>query len=201
MPKSPWRRTSIDRGECKIDLKDYILSDPYRDGEHALYFPKHGGIWTLQPKTIFTEEWLQYISFEHHAKVDLAQIFYRAPHYQHPGAHVDIDRSDNLYGGGLNWTIDPDDAHMVWYNMPDQDPTYTKRSETDINKEWPLEDLVENNRCIIGQQPTLVRTDIPHTVDMGANERWLISVRFTWLNDWDQYLNKFNDWIVDETLV
>ena len=201
MPKSPWRRTSIDRGECKIDLKDYILSDPYRDGEHALYFPKHGGIWTLQPKTIFTEEWLQYISFEHHAKVDLAQIFYRAPHYQHPGAHVDIDRSDNLYGGGLNWTIDPDDAHMVWYNMPDQDPTYTKRSETDRNKEWPLEDLVENNRCIIGQQPTLVRTDIPHTVDMGANERWLISVRFTWLNDWDQYLNKFNDWIVDETLV
>jgi len=201
MPKSPWRRTSIDRGECKIDLKDYILSDPYRDGEHALYFPKHGGIWTLQPKTIFTEEWLQYISFEHHAKVDLAQIFYRAPHYQHPGAHVDIDRSDNLYGGGLNWTIDPDDAHMVWYNMPDQDPTYTKRSETDINKEWPLEDLVENNRCIIGQQPTLVRTDIPHTVDMGANERWLISVRFTRLNDWNQYLDKFNDWIVDETLV
>ena len=106
-----------------------------------------------------------------------------------------------MYGGGLNWTIDPDDAHMVWYNMPDQDPTYTKRSETDRNKEWPLEDLVENNRCIIGQQPTLVRTDIPHTVDMGANERWLISVRFTWLNDWDQYLNKFNDWIVDETLV
>lgn len=201
MPELPWRRTSIERGECKIDLKDYILSDPYRSNEHALYMPEHGGIWTLQPKTIFTEEWLQYISFEHHAKVDLAQIFYRAPHYQHPGAHVDIDQSDNLYGGGLNWTIDSDDAHMVWYDMPEQDPIYTRRSETDRNKEWPLEELVENNRCIIGQQPTLVRTDIPHTVDMGANERWLISVRFTWLNDWDQYLNKFNDWIVDETLV
>lgn len=197
----PWRRTNISPDTLKIDLKDYLMSDPYRPSEHAIYMPDLGGIWTLQPNTIFTAEWLSYMQKDCLVKVDLAQIFYRAPHYQHPGAHVDIDQNDNLYGGGLNWTVDPDDAHMVWYDTPIKDPTYTKRSETDRNKEWPLEDLIENSRCVIGQQPTLVRTDIPHTVDMGANERWLISVRFTWLNSWKDYLDKFNDRIINEELV
>lgn len=198
---NPWKRTYIDPGELKIDLKDYLLSDPYRPSEHAIYMPGAGGIWTLQPNKIFTDDWLTYVKHEFLAQVDLAQIFYRAPHYQHPGAHVDIDQNDTLYGGGLNWTIDPDDAEMVWYDTPEHDPVYTKRSHTDRNKEWPLESLTECARCTIGQKPTLVRTDIPHTVDMGANERWLISVRFTWLKSWKDYLNKFNDWIVDEELV
>jgi hypothetical protein len=35
---------------------------------------------------------------------------------------------------------------------------------------------------------------------MGANERWLVSVRFTWLKSWDDYLNKFEDWIGHEEL-
>lgn len=194
----PWRKTSLVPGELKIDLKDYLLSDPYRPGEHAIYDPTRGGIWTLQPDTLFTDNWQQFMLHEIGVKVDLAQIFHRKPYYQHPGAHVDIDQNDNLYGGGLNWTLDPDDAEMVWYNMPTEDPIYTRRSETDRNKEWPLDMLTEHARCTIGQVPTLVRTDIPHTVDMGANERWLISVRFTWLQSWDQYLNAFHEWIKDD---
>ena len=200
MTNVPYRRTKLDAGELRIDLKDYILSDPYREGEHALYMPDKGGIWTLAPKTIFSQEWLDYVEKEWNLSVDLAQIFFRKPYYQHPGAHVDIDQEDNLYGGGLNWTIDPDDAQMVWYQTPDVDPEYTQRSHTDRNKEWPLDILSEVGRCTIGQEPTLVRTDIPHTVDMGANERWLVSVRFTWLKSWDDYLNKFEDWIGHEEL-
>jgi len=195
-----WRRTNIAPGLLKIDLKDYLLSDPYRTGEHAIYMPEAGGIWTLQPNTLFSNDWLDYTVNEYGVKVDLAQIFMRKPHYQHPGAHVDIDQNDNLYGGGLNWTLDPDDAEMVWYDTPEQDPVYTQRSHTDRNKEWPLESLTECARCTIGQQPTLVRTDIPHTVDMGTNERWLISVRFTWLNTWEEYLRTFNNWIINEEL-
>jgi hypothetical protein len=197
----PWKRTTIAPGRLKIDLKDYLLSDPYRPGEHAVYMPEAGGIWTLQPDTLFSKDWLEYTVNEYGVRVDLAQIFMRKPHYQHPGAHVDIDQNDELYGGGLNWTLDPDDAEMVWYDTPEHDPVYTQRSPTDRNKEWPLESLTEHARCTIGQTPTLVRTDIPHTVDMGANERWLISVRFTWLKTWDQYLSTFNKWIDNEELV
>lgn len=191
----PWRRTILERDNLKIDLKDYILSNPYRENEIAMYDPNRGGIWTIRPNVIFTDEWQKYLTNTVGLTIDIAQIFFRKPYYQHPGAHVDIDRNDNLYGGGINWTLDPDDADMVWYDMPNVDPIYTKRSETDRNREWPLEILTEHARCTIGQNPTLVKTDIPHTIDMRANERWLISVRFNGLQTWDQYLNAFNKWM------
>ena len=112
------------------------------------------------------------------------------------GAHVDVSQNEELYGCGLNWTIDPDDADMVWYNMPDVDPERTKRSETDINYEWPLEQLTEVDRCCIGQTATLVRTNIPHTVEMRDNERWLVSARFLWHTTWEDYMQSFKQRII-----
>lgn len=183
-----WARTKIDiSNSLKIDLKDYILSNPYRTNEHALYVAEAGGIWTLNPNTLFDSKWIEYVKNDLKLELDIAQIFFRKPYYQHPGAHVDIAQDLSLYGGGLNWTLDPDDAHMVWYEYPDTEPNFTRRSTTDVNKEWPLEDLTEIDRCIIGQQPTAVRTDIPHTVEMGANERWLISARFLEFSTWSNY--------------
>ena len=183
-----WVRTDIDiTNSLKIDLKDYILSDPCRPGEHALYVAEAGGIWTLDPNTLSDPNWIKYIKHDLGLELDIAQIFFRKPYYQHPGAHVDIAQDLSLYGGGLNWTLDPDDAHMVWYEYPSNEPCFNQRSTTDVNKEWPLEQLTEVDRCIIGQQPTLVRTDIPHTVDMGANERWLVSARFLECSNWSDY--------------
>ena len=183
-----WVRTDIDiTNSLKIDLKDYILSDPCRPGEHALYVAEAGGIWTLDPNTLFDPNWIKYIKHDLGLELDIAQIFFRKPYYQHPGAHVDIAQDLSLYGGGLNWTLDPDDAHMVWYEYPSNEPCFNQRSTTDVNKEWLLEQLTEVDRCIIGQQPTLVRTDIPHTVDMGANERWLVSARFLECSNWSDY--------------
>jgi hypothetical protein len=183
-----WARTHIDiTHSLKIDLKDYILSDPYRPNEYALYVAEAGGIWTLDPNTLFDPNWIRYIKHDLGLELDIAQIFFRKPYYQHPGAHVDIAQDLSLYGGGLNWTLDPDDAHMVWYEYPSNEPCFNQRSTTDVNKEWPLEQLTEVDRCIIGQQPTLVRTDIPHTVDMSANERWLVSARFLECSSWSDY--------------
>ena len=183
-----WVRTDIDiTNSLKIDLKDYILSDPCRPGEHALYVAEAGGIWTLDPNTLFDPNWIKYIKHDLGLELDIAQIFFRKPYYQHPGAHVDIAQDLSLYGGGLNWTLDPDDAHMVWYEYPSNEPCFNQRSTTDVNKEWPLGQLTEVDRYIIGQQPTLVRTDIPHTVDMGANERWLVSARFLECSNWSDY--------------
>ena len=193
MNRPNWHRINLDVTDAlKINLKDYILSDPYREGEHALYIEGKAGVWTLNPDTIFKQDFLNDLGI----KVDLAQIFYRAPHYQHPGAHVDLGQTGELYGAGLNWTVDPDDAEMTWYEMPNVEGTNTKRSETDQNMEWPLEQLTEIDRLCIGQTPTLVRTDVPHTVDMGSNERWLISARFLWHWSWDDYTKTLKDRIV-----
>ena len=54
MNQPNWHRINIDISDAvKIDLKDYILSDPYRQGEHALYIPDKAGVWSLSPNTIF----------------------------------------------------------------------------------------------------------------------------------------------------
>jgi|TARA_B110000914_G_C15516442_1_gene473875 SPX domain protein involved in polyphosphate accumulation len=193
MQQQNWHRTDINVANAlKVNLKDYILSDPYRNGEHNLYMPDKGGIWTIAPENIFTHDFIQYLFHDLNLQIDLVQIFYRSPHYQHPGAHVDISQNEELYGCGLNWTIDEDDADMVWYSMPDADPQRTQRSTTDINYEWPLEQLTEVDRCCIGQTATLVRTDIPHTVEMQSKERWLVSTRFKWHVTWDDYMSSFN---------
>ena len=197
MNQPNWHRINLDvTNALKINLKDYILSDPYREGEHALYIEEKVGVWTLKPDTIFQQDFLSTLDNDLGVKVDLAQIFYRAPNYQHPGAHVDLGRTGDLVGAGLNWTVDPDDADMTWYNIPDFEGNHTKRSETDQNKEWPLEQLTEIDRCCVGQTPTLVRTDVPHTVEMGNNERWLISARFLWHWSWDDYVKTLKDRIV-----
>jgi hypothetical protein len=197
MNQQNWHRINIDVTHAvKIDLKDYILSDPYREGEYALYLEEKAGVWTLKPEIIFEHDFLSTLENDLGVKVDLAQIFYRAPNYQHPGAHVDLGQTGELVGAGLNWTVGPDDADMTWYNMPDFEGNHTKRSATDQNMEWPLEQLTEIDRCCIGQTPTLVRTDIPHTVDMGNNERWLISARFLWHWSWSDYFETLKDRIL-----
>jgi len=199
MNQKNWHRINIDVTDAvKIDLKDYILSDPYREGEYALYMPDKAGVWTLQPNTIFKASFLKEL-LKDQIQIDLAQIFYRAPNYQHPGAHVDLGQNGSLYGAGLNWTVDPDDAEMTWYEMPTTDGTSTKRTETDQNMEWPLEQLKEIDRLRIGQTATLVRTDVPHTVEMGSNERWLISARFKWHWAWEDYTNTLQSRILNDT--
>tara|TARA_B100000214_G_C23973762_1_gene631561 strand:- start:5400 stop:5996 length:597 start_codon:yes stop_codon:yes gene_type:complete len=197
MKQQNWHRTDLDvTNALRLNLKDYLLSDPYREGEHNIYIENTVGVWTIAPQTIFTDKFLGYLADNLLLQVDLAQIFYRTGGYQHPGAHVDLGQNNKLYGCGLNWTVDPDDAEMVWYDMPTTEGVSTKRSETDRNMEWPLEQLKEIDRVCIGQTPTLVRTDIPHTVDMGDNERWLISARFLWHTTWEDYMKSFKTRIV-----
>jgi len=174
-----------------IDLKDYILDNPYRPNEHAIYLEDAGGIWTLNPSTLFTQEFIDYCEQELKFRLDIAQIFMRRPRYQHPGAHIDISKDHTVHGGGINWTLDVDDSQMVWYKYPKHEPVVTERSPTDINWEWPLDNLEETARTTIGTMPTLVRTDVPHTIDMGNHERWLVSLRTLDAKTWQEHCNLF----------
>ena len=76
MNQQNWHRINIDVTHAvKIDLKDYILSDPYREGEYALYLEEKAGVWTLKPEIIFEHNFLSTLENDLGVKVDLAQIF------------------------------------------------------------------------------------------------------------------------------
>ena len=184
-----WHRLNIDLEDPILDLKDYILTDPYRPGEHASYNPETGGVWTLDPNILFSKEWLQYLEHDFNIFPGHVQLFYKNKNAHHSVAHVDVSSTGTLHGGAINWTLDPDDAEMVWYETPTH--SHTGEVNTTVNnqsKEWPIDGLNIVARCNIGQRATLVRTDIPHTVDIGLVDRWAVSFRILTALTWPTHV-------------
>ena len=94
------------------------------------------------------------------------------------------------------YELDPDDAEMVWYETPHYE--HTGEVGTTINnqsKEWPIAGLKELDRCHVGQKATLVRTDVPHTVDMGNTDRWAVSFRIISAQSWQTHITVLENYI------
>lgn len=191
-----WHKLNIEIAPLAVDLKDYILSDPYRPGEHASYNADTGGVWTLNPNILFSKEWLEYLENDFSIFPGHVQLFYKNKNAQHSVAHVDISSTGTLHGGAINWTLDLDDAEMVWYE--ESDYKHTGKVDTTIHnrsKEWPIVRLKELDRCHIGQKATLVRTDVPHTVDMGNTDRWAVSFRILTALTWQTHVTVLENYI------
>ena len=187
---------NIDIAPLAIDLKDYILSDPYRSGEHASYNADTGGVWTLDSNMLFSKEWLEYLENDFSIFPGHVQLFYKNKNAQHSVAHVDVSSTGTLHGGAINWTLDLDDAEMVWYETPDYEHTgKVKTTINDQSKEWPISGLKELDRCHVGQKATLVRTDVPHTVDMGNTDRWAVSFRILTALTWQTHVTVLENYI------
>ena len=198
-----WQRTSLDIHDCySVDVKDYLHS---KQAEHynTLFVEGSGGIWTLPGTEIFKQEWIDYIKNDFNLDIHTVNTFMRHPHYQHPTAHNDIYEYDGkiiTHCGAINWTLEEDDADMVWYDWPEGVGPDTLdvefRSDKDMNFNVPIEDCKELGRCRIGQTPTLVNTGVLHSVEMRERLRILLSVRFTWVVSWEDHLNSFNKVLV-----
>lgn len=150
---------------------------------------------------LISKDWLEYmkdIGLEPRSLI----FFYREENYQHWGAHIDLNDStgenDRVYA--VNWTIDPEDqSEMTWYNLPENWREQVEYSMIgSAYAEWPIETLTEvGERCTIGTTPTLVRTDIPHTVFMKDNFRLCLSFRFDLkFHDWNAVTNYFNPYFL-----
>ncbi len=184
-----WHNLNIDQAEFKIDVKDYLLSDPYRTGEHSSFDIKKGGVWTLSSDTIFSQKWLEHVENTYSIIPGHVQIFYKKAGVQHNVAHVDMSSTGTAHGGAINWIVDPDDSEMIWYRYPDMKPTGgINNNINDQSIEWPTEKLTEIERAHIGQTPTLVRTDVPHSIKMGKIDRWAVSFRILTALSWHAHV-------------
>lgn len=125
--------------------------------------------------TLVTNEWLDYMKS---LDLELTQclVFYRLPGAHHPFAHVDQPRTQSKLGVTINWTLNDTDGAMVWYDATNSPGIQQQEFNTQYVL-WPEETLTEIDRCVITNQPTLVRTDIPHNVFIGSNPRWAFSFR------------------------
>ena len=165
--------------------EDYIFPTPSGDF----------GIWNPPADKIFNKEWLDHMKS---IGVPLynALIFYRGPNASSKDIHVDIGKTEplRLNNYGINWCIGGTGSEMSWHKLPNQlsddDVLWTQANTPYIS--WKYEEAEEIDRCHIGKQPTLVRTDLPHGIYMKEEPRWSISARTTFLDnqEWNKIVER-----------
>lgn len=106
-------------------------------------------------------------------------VFYRAPYMNTGKAHIDLapDRL-TIVPGGFNFVIGGQDSSMVWYERPDENITVQFTMTGSPFCEWAQSSLKEIDRYTIKENEiVLVRTDVPHTIEMKSCARTCVSLR------------------------
>jgi len=196
---------SIDNA-LKINPIEYIEQDPYREDEICFYDPGKSGVWRLNSQTSLNQEWIDYI--KEHTGLEIAGIciFWKRANFQEDVAHVDLGFKDEQNSNtaypipcALNWVYGDDTGQMVWYKLPRTIPQFKISSSKNSHMSWNLDSLTQVDKSVVGNKLTLCRTNIPHSIDMGNKDRWLISARVREDKDfdsWEQSLNVLDKYII-----
>ena len=144
---------------------------------------------------MFNSDWLNYMK-SIGVPIDQVMLFYRIPKFYSRIAHVDVKtNNDNTSLSyvpyAINWVIEGQDSEMKWYNLPEehQNVKYTMANTPYLD--WPIYKLNEIDTINSQNSFTLVRTDIPHRVQMNEKPRWSISTRSSSFDTWDHAVNHF----------
>lgn len=156
--------------------------------------------------TVLTDVFLQ--KFDMIGPINGVIVFHKDNFDPELGAHVDCYKSSDdseplLALAGVNLVLDQgvNTSAMQWFKLKDDTSTTANPIKlTNINSlyvEWsPKElDLVEEYSIL--EYPTLVRTNVPHTVRTGDGRRTCISLRFdspctTWEELYSLFDKAFN---------
>jgi hypothetical protein len=138
------------------------------------------------PSAVFDPQWLADAAEQWNLNFYRVLLFVRE-NDQDPGAHVDHGH----YSASINWCLGPDHRHMLWYQL---NPGAPKLSP------WFRYDQVQEiDRCHVGSQPVLIRTDIPHSISGGSDRRVCISARLDPpRQSWDQAVALCRPLIISE---
>lgn len=174
--------------KLNVDLTNALRKDFSFPKPSGLY-----GIWNPTAASVFNKEWLDYMK-----SVGLpiynAMLFYRGPGASTKETHIDISKTNPLVltNYGINWCIGGKGSNMIWYEKPgdgrirDEDVSWTPAKTPYIT--WNYNEVTEVERTHIGNELTLVKTDLPHAILMKDDPRWCISARTTAMDnlEWDK---------------
>jgi hypothetical protein len=157
---------------------------------------------TLDVKTeniqIFNQDWLDYMR-SIGIPVVRAMLFYRNSMSTQKNAHVDLSGPDSngnisYVNYSMNWVLRGKASEMIWYNLPGENVNVKYSMANTPYIQWPVSTLEEIERVNIQNSLTLIRTDIPHSIQVQAEPRWCISARsaswFTWQQAVDHFRSK-----------
>lgn len=180
MHKSWYRLNIKTHGALSIDVPQFCHANPERAD---IYLPGNGGIWTFGKDEIFNQAWIDYVQATiPYIEITGALVFWRAPGYQHPAAHIDVApksspsaRDIEYEGNGFhsmnssmsmekndfypvvsayNFTLDPqDDSEMTWFEPKEHVDTELKKFTNAVHyDDVPLEKLTEVESVTVGSE-------------------------------------------------
>lgn len=176
-----WVKLNVStKNALSIDVPGFCHSNTQRAD---IYLPGNGGIWTFGKHEIFNESWIKYVQDTiPYIEITGALVFWRAPGYQHPAAHIDvapksspsardIEYEDNGFHStnssasmdqndfypvvsAYNFTLDPqDDSAMTWYEPKQHVDTELKKFTNAVHyDDVPLEKLTEVDSVCVGSE-------------------------------------------------
>jgi len=144
------------------------------------------GIWDKLAWDVFNMDWLKYVSAKG-LPVYSVIIFYRGPYASTLGAHVDISTVEPflLTNFAINWVYGGRDSTMSWYDTPLAEKKIEYTPAGTAYKVWNKRELNKIESDVIGESVKLVRTGIPHSIEMGSDPRWCISARTSIHHDYE----------------
>lgn len=176
-----WYKLGIKtQGALSIDVPQFCHNNTQRAD---IYLPGNGGIWTFGKDEIFNQAWVDYVQETiPYIEITGALVFWRAPGYQHPAAHIDvaprsspsardIEYEDNGFHAmnssesmdksdfypvvsAYNFTLDPlDDSEMTWYEPKEKISTELKKFTNAVHyDDVPLDKLNEVDNVRVGSE-------------------------------------------------
>ena len=153
---------------------------------------KKSSIQSTNSRMLFNPEWLNYMnSIE--VPIHFVMLFYRSPKSYTEIAHVDVKTKKPLLyvPYAINWIIEGQDSEMKWYNFSEEQQNVKYTMANTPYLAWPISTLTEIDSANIQNSFTLVRTDIPHSVQVNEKSRWSISVRSLSLLTWQDSVDHF----------
>jgi hypothetical protein len=168
-----------------IDISNAIRNDwGLRNPEKISHVIKHP-----EPNEIFNLVWLKYME-SLQLPIEAVTVFFKKELYDDGiSSHVDIDHNHETTLFGYNWVYGGKGSKMVWYDLPDDFSIQANiKSTTEGGKYCVVnnDNLHQIDECIIGENPVLVRVNLPHSIKMGSDPRLCISARGSMpQNNWE----------------
>jgi len=157
-------------------------------------------VWEFLPRDILRLSWLADLPWT----VTQVLVFGRTSDKIDTVAHLDHPRSNpsaedwDYLPAAINWCVGEDYKPMQWWSaggLPGETMELTTVDQGSY-VQWPLTELELIDQCVIGDRPTLVRIDQPHSIAPGPGTRTSVSLRLApWSAEWSQIVKDFGPWI------
>jgi hypothetical protein len=164
-----WYRLNVDVSDAVSESFKFTYPDPCGPD----YPPVYNGMYVLRPdsmvsKQILSDTWKRRLesTLGFGSRYDVI-VFVTPSDLIYDHAHIDlIDDGTSAHSWGLNWVEFYDDERdMVWLKPNETNQLITERSPVGNYYQYmSMSNETIIDRCRIGKQLTLVRTDIPHCI-------------------------------------